>query len=136
MLLSPSSGSLLTDPGPLCAGQTATLTCNITGTGVVSLEWNYVAAGLQDGVIAAYRRGEPFSPSNPVVVAGVEFTVSVLMSTATQVVSQISFVASSMMSGTGLDCVGRVDQGLVPLMTTLQVNRKCLEPSIMFKAYR
>ncbi len=39
LLLLPLASSVLTDPGPLCTGQTATLTCNVTGG--TRLNWNY-----------------------------------------------------------------------------------------------
>ena len=40
--VSPVSGQLLTDPGPLCAGETVTLTCDISGgIGTNLLTWSY-----------------------------------------------------------------------------------------------
>ena len=44
--VSPVSSQLLTDPGPLCAGETVTLTCDISGgMGSNLLSWEY------DGVL-------------------------------------------------------------------------------------
>ena len=63
LLVSPT-GSVLTDPGPLCAGQRATLTCNITGG--VALDWNYIDSS---GTIRTYNRaGNVVPPSGPVEI--------------------------------------------------------------------
>ncbi len=101
-MLPPASG-VLTDPGPLCTGQTATLTCNITGG--TRINWNYIVGGTR-GLIPTYDPDIGVSPpTEPVTANGVEFTASVLM-TQPQLVSTISFVPSTMMNGGELVCSG------------------------------
>ena len=118
-MLVPSTDGVLTDPGPLCAGQTATLTCNITGG--VFLEWNYVLEG-ENGRIPTYDSARNvFPPSGPVERGGVEFTVTLQMPTSPHLVSQISFTASAGMNGRQLDCVSIVGTTLLQQNTILQV---------------
>ncbi len=103
LLVLPLASCILTDPGPLCTGQTATLTCNITGG--TRIHWNYNVGG-SGGRIPTYDPDIGVSPpTEPVTVNGVEFTVSVLM-TQPHLVSTISFVPSAMMNGGELVCIG------------------------------
>ena len=103
--VSPVSGQLLTDPGPLCAGETVTLTCDISGgMGTNLLIWGYDSVGVISIVPEATTL-----PANR-VVSGVEFTV---LDTQMDTVSQISFVASVMMSGRTLECGGNGQTGTV-----------------------
>ena len=120
MLVSPASSALtLTDQGPLCTGQTATLTCNITGG--TTLNWDYIV----DNVIGSIPTYDPiinvFPPPDPVTVFGVEFTVTVLMPTSPILVSRISFTASTIMNARILQCSGIVGSMVESESTTLQV---------------
>ncbi len=122
MLVSPAS-SVLTDPGPLCRDQPATLTCNITGGTV--LIWNYDADGTMPVQLAIINLGtNTLAPADPVVTPdGVAITVSLLMPTDLQLVSQISFVATDSVNGAEIVCTGVTRAGtLVPdESVTLQV---------------
>ena len=99
-LVSTASSIALTDPGPLCSGQPATLTCNITGGNL--LVWTYdrdrfitiepVLAPLPDPVVR--------------ISDTIAFTVSLLMPTSLHLVSLISFIASERMNGMRLRCDG------------------------------
>ena len=68
-----SATTTLSDPGPLCADEMAVLTCNVTG---VSIRWTYYATQF-GGLISPVR---PPS-SDPILVSGVEFTLSLLENT-------------------------------------------------------
>ena len=57
--LLPSISGLLTDPGPLCPGDMATLTCNITGG--LAQQWRYNT--IEIGVAIIPRSGWPGSSS-------------------------------------------------------------------------
>ena len=105
LLCTPINGQLLTDPGPLCAGETVTLTCDISGSvGPNLLIWEY------DGVqVISIAPGATTLPATR-VVSGVEFTV---LDTQMDTVSQISFLASVMMSGRTLGCGGNGQTGAV-----------------------
>ena len=59
----------LPDPGPLCAGQTAVLTCSVADGD--NLRWQYGG----DPVGALLSPSQPPS-SNPVTVGGVQFTLT------------------------------------------------------------
>ena len=106
---------ILIDPGPLCPGETALLTCTITqGT---DLFWSY-DSGRITTIIPAVNF---FPPSGPILVSGVEFTVTVL-STSPDLVSQISFVVSATVNGRTLECSGvSTSSGGVSRTLTLQV---------------
>ena len=82
-----------------------TLSCDISGgMGANLLIWSY------DGVqVYAIVPGFTTLPAI-VVVSGVEFTV---LDTQMDTVSQISFVASVMISGRTLECVGNGQTGTV-----------------------
>ena len=128
VLLSPviaqGSSTVLTDPGPFCFGQTAVLTCNVTEG--VSIRWSY--DGSQFGGLIT--PSQPPSP-DPMLVFGVELTLSLLEDTGSDLVSQLSFTASADVSGEVVSCVGisptgpggdrEVSQGV----TTLQVVQMC-----------
>ena len=107
---------ILIDPGPLCPGETALLTCTITqGTELV---WTYGDSGRIFTIIPALNR---FPLSGPILVNGVEFTVTVL-STSPDLVSQISFVVSATVNGRTLECSGvSTSSGGVSRTLTLQV---------------
>ena len=65
-LVPPVSG-ILTDPGPVCAGNTVTLTCDVPGG--TQLIWSYHSV-----VVATIRPAlSIFPPAGPVLVSGVEF---------------------------------------------------------------
>ena len=68
--LLPSISGLLTDPGPLCPGDMATLTCNITG-GVIQ-QWRYNTMEVRDR-ISSLAGQVPAVPAVSMVVDGVEF---------------------------------------------------------------
>ena len=106
---------ILIDPGPLCPGETALLTCTITqGT---DLFWSYDSGRIT----AIIPELNTFPPSGPILVNGVEFTVTVV-STSPDLVSQISFVVSATVNGRTLECSGvSTLSGAVSRTLTLQV---------------
>ncbi len=112
VLLSAAGCSVLIDPGPLCTGQTVTLTCNITGTSF--LAWTYGS----DRFVTINT-----ALSNPVMEVSdtITFTVSTEMSISPHFVSRISFVASERMNGMRLTCDGVNGTGAVRGSVTLQV---------------
>ena len=64
--------AILTDPGPVCEGDTVLLTCTIPGG--VSLGWRYNNVLIGNG---AYQpAGNTVPPTNPDTVGGVVFTHS------------------------------------------------------------
>ena len=90
---------ILIDPGPLCPGETALLTCTITqGT---DISWAY------DSIIITTIIPElnVLPQSDPYLVSGVEL---VLSTTIPDLVSQISFVVSATVNGRILECSGMV----------------------------
>ena len=104
-LLLPSISGLLTDPGPLCPGDMATLTCNLTG-GVAQV-WRYNTMAVGVGIIPLAGQ-VPAVPAVPMVVGGVEFRLSLLSTSGTPyLATQIAFVASERMDG-GLQLQSRV----------------------------
>ncbi len=115
--------SVLTDPGPLCRDQPSTLTCNITGG--TTLIWNYDPDGTMPFQLSIINLAtDTFPPPDPVVTpAGVAITVSLLMPTDLQLVSQISFVATDSVNGDTISCGGLTRAGTVvpPESVTLQV---------------
>ena len=114
---------ILIDPGPLCPGETALLTCTITqGT---DLSWNYGDSGRIFTIIPVVNI---FPPSGPILVSGVEFTVTVL-STSPDLVSQTSFVVSATVNGRTLQCSGvSTSSGAVSRTLTLQVEESIMLP--------
>ena len=110
---------ILIDPGPLCPGETALLTCTITqGTDLI---WTYgdLTPRRITTIVPAVNI---FPPSGPILVDGVNFTVTVLSSTSPDLVSQISFVVSATVNGRTLECSGvSTSSGAVSRTLTLQV---------------
>ena len=94
LLVSPV-GSVLTDPGPLCAGRTVVLNC-IGGQGH---DWRY---DMSRGVIINI-----LSPP-PAELSGVQFTFSQL-SPSPNLITQISFMSSQEMNGRILTCLSVID---------------------------
>ena len=92
LLVSPV-GSVLTDPGPLCAGRTVVLNC----TGGVSHEWMY---DMSRGVVINVF--DP-PPAKPVELSGVQFTFS-QPSPSPNLITQISFMSCLEMNGRILTC--------------------------------
>ena len=114
------ASSVLTDPGPLCDGQPATLTCNITGGS--ALNWGYGVAGGEESLPTVTSA---FQSPLIMMVGSVEFTVS-LLETSPVFVSGISFVASTVMNGRVLTCIG---SGATDEQINLQVvNGKFYQP--------
>lgn len=107
-LLAPPAAGILTDPGPLCLGERATLTCEVPG--VVLLL--YETTQLRD----------VFNPLPTVEVDGIVFSIS-MVSTATDPISiiEISFVPTSMANNTSLACIGLSRAGIHYGIVTLQV---------------
>ena len=107
---------ILIDPGPLCPGETALLTCTITqGT---DISWAYDSTIITT-IIPEFN---VLPQSDPYLVSGVEFTVTVMSSTSPDLVSQISFVVSATVNGRTLECSGvSTSSGVVSRTLTLQV---------------
>ena len=91
-------GSVLTDPGPLCAGRTVVLNC----TGGRGHDWRY---NMSRGVVI--NTFDP-PPAEPVELSGVQFTFSQL-SPSPNLITQISFISSQEMNGRILTCVSVID---------------------------
>ena len=90
--------SVSLDSGPLCPGQTAVLTCNVPGG--ITLQWIYNSMEIFT------IQGTSVPSSDPIPVDGVEFTVSLLSNTGSDLVSEISFEVSSSINGGVLRCSG------------------------------
>ena len=93
-----SVNSVSLDSGPLCPGQTAVLTCKIPGG--ISLQWIY------NVMVIGTILGTSVPSSDPILVDGVEFTVSLLFNTGSNLASEISFEVSSSINGGALRCSG------------------------------
>ena len=74
------------------------LTCNVPGG--ISLQWIY------NSMVIGTIRGTLVPSSNPIPVDGVEFTVSLLSNTGSDLISEISFEVSSSINGGVLRCSG------------------------------
>ena len=109
LLVSPV-GSVLTDPGPLCAGRTVVLNC----TGGDSHEWMYDMS--QTVSINAF---EP-PPAEPAELSGVQFTFSQL-SPFPNLITQISFMSSQEMNGKILTCTSLSVGSIVTSEVTLTI---------------
>ena len=103
MALPVSVSGTLSGPGTVCLGDTATLTCNITGA--ITLVWlfgnNLEITSLDTGG-GVFGLGE----RPPVVMFGLAFSFSVL-ATSPQFVSQLRFVPdddSFIMNGAPVTC--------------------------------
>ena len=75
------------------------LTCNVPGG--ISLQWIYNSI-----VIGTIRLPNSAPSSDPIPVDGVEFTVSLLSNTGSDLVSEISFEVSSSINNGVLRCSG------------------------------
>ena len=75
------------------------LTCNVPGG--ITLQWIYNAMQF-----VTIRPPSSIPPSDPIPVDGVEFTVSLLSNTGSDLVSEISFEVSSSINGGVLRCSG------------------------------
>ena len=121
--LLPSISGLLTDPGPLCPGDMATLSCNITGGRVQQWRYNTMEVGV--GIIPLAGQ-VPAVPAVPMVVDGVEFRLSLLSTSgAPYLATQIAFVASERMDGGMLECA--VSLALPPVLIetlTIQIGAR------------
>ena len=84
------ASAILTDPGPVCEGDTVVLNCTIT-VGAF-LRWNYNDVLIGGGLYAPSINKVP--PTNPDTVGGVVFTHS-LLDSSPDIVSQLSFTASA-----------------------------------------
>ena len=108
----------LPDPGPLCAGQTAVLTCSVADG--VTIRWRY----RNEFVGSVISLNEP-PPPDPVTEGGVQFTRT-LSQNSNPLISQLSFTASPDMDGSEVRCQGGLSDGLFPLdEITLQVEMIC-----------
>ena len=120
LLVSPV-GSVLTDPGPLCAGRIVVLNC----TGGVSHEWRYdLSRGVVINDIAP-------PPAEPVELSGVQFTFSQL-SPSPNLTTQISFMSSQEMNGRILTCAA-VDSTIIVTISevTLTISENNSKSSII-----
>ena len=91
--------AILTDPGLVCEGDTVLLTCTIPNG--ILLVWGYEGEVIGNGVY----RPPNVPPTNPDTVGGVVFTHS-LLDSSPDLVSQLSFTASSDVNGGVIQCVG------------------------------
>ena len=108
----------LSDPGPLCAGQTAVLTCSVTDG--VTIDWFY-----RNGCIGPSLALSQPPSSDPVTVGGVEFTLT-LSQNSNPLISQLSFIASPDMDGGVVRCTGGIADGtFLSDEITLQVEMIC-----------
>ena len=113
MLLTSLTDGITLETRPLCPGQRAVITCDIPeGT---TLIWTYDSTGVS----TIRPSSDTFPPDDPVMVGGVAFTVS-LVSITPDLVSEISFVVSSIINGMVLRCSGVTGTGAVGRSVTLQ----------------
>ena len=113
VLLTSLTDGITLETGALCPGQRAVITCDIPeGT---TLIWTYDSASVS----TIRPSSDTFPPEDPVMVGGVAFTVS-LVSTTPDLVSEISFVVSSIINGMVLVCSGVTGTGAVGRSVTLQ----------------
>ena len=109
LLVSPV-GSVLTDPGPLCAGRTVVLNC----TGGQSHDWRY---DMSSGVVI---NSLVPPPAEPVELSGVQFTFS-QPSPLPNLITQISFMSSQEMNGRILTCTSLSVGSIVTSEVTLTI---------------
>ena len=120
LLVSPV-GSVLTDPGPSCAGRTVVLNC----TGGQGHEWRY---DMSRGVIIN-NAAPPLT--EPVELSGVQFTFSQL-SPSPHLITQISFMISQEMNGRILTCLSVIDiNTIVTSEVTLTISENNSKSSIL-----
>ena len=89
------------------------LTCNVPGG--ITLQWIYNSM-----VFVTISPPNSIPPSDPIPVDGVEFTVSLLSSTGSELVSEISFEVSSSINGGVLRCSGLNATAVGSSQVTLQ----------------
>ena len=118
-MLSPAvATTTLSDPGPLCVGQTAVLTCSVADG--VTIRWIY----RNEFVGSVISLNEP-PPPDPVTVGGVQFTLT-LSQDNNPLISQLSFTASPDMDGGVVRCSGGIADGTFSSdAITLQVEMIC-----------
>lgn len=107
--------STLTDPGPLCPGDTTMLICN--GTDAIVQTWSYRSEQV---VRVSTIGGTQITPQPPLPIQGVAFSISVL-STTPQLVTQLSFVADTFMDAGSVSCNSVSSSISIPQVITLQV---------------
>ena len=117
-MLSPSvATTTLPDPGPLCVGQTAVLTCSVADG--VTILWRY--RGETVGSLLSLS----LPPSSgPVTEGGVQFTLT-LSQSSNSLISQLSFTASPDMDGGIVRCTGESGGAFSFDERTLQVGTIC-----------
>ena len=99
-MLSPAvATTTLPDPGPLCVGQTAVLTCSVADG--ENIRWRY----RSETVGAILFSPSQLPSSGPVTVGGVQFTLT-LSQNNNPLISQLSFTASPDMDGGVVRCTG------------------------------
>ena len=116
-------GSVLTDPGPLCAGGTVELNC----TGGQGHDWRY---DMSRRIII-----NPLAPppAEPVELSGVQFTFSQL-SPSPNLITQISFMSSQEMNGRILTCLSAIDTTtIVTSEVTLTISENNSKSSIIIE---
>ena len=111
--------AILTDPGLVCEGDTVLLTCTIPMG--VQLIWRYNGDLIGNGAVQPDR----LPPDNPDTVGGVVFTLNVLDDTSPDLVSQLSFTASTDMDGGTIECAGFDGTNSVSDDTVIQVGQMC-----------
>ena len=120
-MLSPAvATTTLSDPGPLCAGQTAVLTCSVADG--VTITWFYRDESI--GLSISPSQPPSNRPSNPVTVGGVQFFRTVNQN-GTHLISQLSFTASPDMDGSEVRCTGLSGGTFSSDERTLQVEMLC-----------
>lgn len=125
----PLADAVLTGSYPLYSGERANLTCNITGG--VSVIWRFTDdQGISERVASINPSLNFFPPSDPVVLSGFVFNVSLLMPTSPHLVTQVSFDANTSMNGRELTCSGFTGSESIDDGITLQV----CNPSKFFMA--
>ena len=116
-------GAILTDPGPVCEGDTVVITCTIpNGT---LLGWIYEGEAIGNGVYSPPN----VPPTTPDTVRSVVFTHS-LLDSSPDIVSQLSFTASTDMNGGIIRCDGDFQTSAGGLdsvtdTTTMEVGQLC-----------
>ena len=118
-MLSPAvATTTLPDPGPLCAGQTAVLTCSVAnGT---TIRWRY-----RGGTVGPLISLTQPPSSDPVTEGGVQFTLTLSGQNSNPLISQLSFTASPDMDGGVVRCTGESGGGFSSDVRTLQVEMIC-----------
>ena len=120
-VLSPAvATTTLSDPGPLCVGETAVLPCSVADG--VTITWFYRDESI--GLSISPSQPPSNRPSNPVTVGGVQFFRTVNQN-GTHLISQLSFTASLDMDGSEVRCTGLSGGIFSSDERTLQVEMLC-----------